>query len=200
MGRNEGSEGSIEQDVLERLEQLRHEIELVYERVIKPLWEVESHHFPRTLYGYVMHSFAFIDLLSQYQTGRTGSRDQTKRMARFIRDYLGTDERAAAVTIQMWRHVLMHTGYPREVEDPSRGRRYRWLLHWWRELPRDQHMTLEELAPGEWKLNIALGYLVEDLLEGAKRFFQAAQQSQHLRQNLRRAADSLNRPYEFKEP
>ena len=159
-----------DRDIREGLELLRSEIGIVVRQVVAPSWgsNEHGHHFPRTLYGYLMNAFAFVDLLSQYDND---DREQTRRMVAFMERRMGAGREAASVEVQMWRHTLMHAANPRPLPRGAQSRggggNYLWLLHWgepW--LPRAQHMTVSDLGPDR-VLNLGLVEFVEDLCRGA---------------------------------
>ena len=69
----------------------------MYRELVLPNWgSSEQHGFPRTLYGYVMVSFSFIDLLSQY---RYDVASQTARMQNLFVDYMAASHDAAVVVV-----------------------------------------------------------------------------------------------------
>lgn len=149
-------------ELLSELGALRSELIVIHNELVLPGWGSEDRHgFPRTLYGTVMNAMALADRLSCYVAGRTGG-SQTNRM-REVLESMGATGESAAVAVQLWRHTLMHTGYPLQVINSSTGIAYRWLLHWGPQLPREQHMTVISPAPGDRILNMAAMYLAEDL-------------------------------------
>jgi len=190
------SEARSEADVLEEIrderltevEDLANEIGVVYHELVQPRWDAEPRHFSRTLYAYVMAAFSFVDLFSTY---RYTDASQTQRMRRFVSDRLGADPLAAALAIKLWRHTLMHTANPQVLVEKATGMRYRWLLHWEAELPRDQHLTLTAAAANESILNLAASYLAHDLLSAARTLFDDASASPELRQRLIAADRSI---------
>ena len=144
----------------------------MYEELVLPGWgSPDRHGFPRTLYGYVLEAFSFVDLLSQYRTAlEPRPAGQTPRMENFAADYLGASAAAAAVSVKMWRHTLVHTAGPRVLEDPGTGRRIRWLLHWRDHLPRSQHLTFADSGT-DLILNLGFLYLAEDLSAASASLF-----------------------------
>jgi hypothetical protein len=184
---------AIRDEVLRQLGELKSESEIVYHELVLPGWgSSDRHGFPRTLYGYVMVSFAFIDLLSLYRYGDGPS--QTERMRTLLIDYLDASEDAAAVAVKLWRHTLMHTGNPQPLIERSSGKRYNWLLQWRDHLPRDEHMEFQHASQDEEVLNVGLLYLVEDLLAGAERLFAEAGGSEELRQRALRMHAVISAP------
>ena len=179
----------IRDELLAQLRDLRQEVEVVYAALVLPHWgDTELHGFPRTLYGYVMSSFSFVDLLSHYRY--PGERQQTNRMRKFLSAYTGARPDAAAVAVQMWRHTLMHTANPQPVLEKGTGKVYGWLLHWREHLPRDQHMRFQQ--PGrEVVLNVGLSYFLEELGWGAERLFEEAGCTPRLRDQIAQAHSEL---------
>ncbi len=152
---------------------LREEMEIVYRELVLPGWGTPVRHgFPRTLYGFVMNSFALLDRLSLYREGgaRTVSGGQTGRMCRFLINYVDAESHVAAVTVKLWRHTLMHSGSPQVILDQATQRRVKWLLHWKEHLPREQHMTIIQDA-AEDVLNFGAIYIAENVQSAAERFF-----------------------------
>ena len=172
----------IRDELLAQLRDLRQEVEVVYAALVLPHWgDTELHGFPRTLYGYVMSSFSFVDLLSHYRY--PGERQQTNRMRKFLSAYTGARPDAAAVAVQMWRHTLMHTANPQPVLEKGTGKVYGWLLHWREHLPRDQHMRFQQ--PGrEVVLTVGLSYFWAELGWGAERLFEEAGCTPRLRDQI----------------
>jgi len=124
------------------LSQLRAEVGVTNATLVRPTWQAHSHHFPATLWAYVMAGFARIDLYSRLWDG-DATRHQTARMRAFLACYLPRDPLADAVAIQLWRHTLMHTSRPRRLHDRASGREYSYLLHWGPpELPRSHHYQI----------------------------------------------------------
>lgn len=157
----------MKNEVIDQLDEVASESDLVYRELVLPNWgSSDRHGFPRTLYGYVMVSFSFIDLLSQY---RYDVPSQTTRMENLFVDYMAASHDAAVVVVKLWRHTLMHTGNPQKLVEQSSRKRYRWLLHWREHLPRDQHMQFQRPSAGEEILNVGLLYLVDDLQSAAQR-------------------------------
>jgi hypothetical protein len=161
----------IRDSTLAELDQLTREAEIAYSELVLPGWGTKDRHgFPRTLYGYIISAFTFIDLLSLYHSKQRSP--QNPRMVKFMTDYLGYDLRASKAAVQLWRNTLMHTGLPRVLEDRASGTRILWLLHWKEHLPRVQHMKLiPGAASGEEILNTGVMYLLTDLQAGAQKLF-----------------------------
>lgn len=159
----------IRDTVLDKIHLLAVEATVSYEEIVLPRWDEPdwSHRFPRTLYGYCMNAFAFVDLLSWC---RTGSLKQSPRMVDLLVDYLGYGTTESAVSVKLWRHTLMHTGDPCELLEKSRQRLIRWLMHWKDHLPSTMHMTIHR-GPGFDVLNTGVLYLIEDLGRGAAKLF-----------------------------
>ena len=141
------------------LRQLREEVTVVNETLVRPTWEPHTHHYPVTLYGYMMAVFSRLDLYSQLWDGGI-TKNQTRRMHAFLGQYLPRDPLAHALAIKLWRHTLMHTSRPRRLRDRATQRQFEYLLHWGSpQLPREHHYRV---ANGT-KLDIGLQYLLEDL-------------------------------------
>ncbi|ALA58461.1 hypothetical protein [Nitrospira moscoviensis] len=141
------------------LVQFQEEVRVVNATIVRPSWQVSSHHFPVTLWGYVMAGFARLDLYSQLWDGNV-TKKQTARMRAFLRRFLPRDPTADAVAIQLWRHTLMHTSRPRRLRDRVTGREYSYLLHWGiPELPAHQHY---QIVDGN-KLDFGLEHFLNDL-------------------------------------
>jgi hypothetical protein len=106
---------AVRTDVNHMLMLLATEMHATHERIVLVEWGSHTplHGMGRTAYGYVMNCLALVDLLSQYRTGST--KGQTDRMAAFLVDYFGYEERVSRVVVKLWRHTLMHTGKPREL-------------------------------------------------------------------------------------
>lgn len=113
----------VERDLRE-LERDAHE---VFEALVVPALGRDELVQRRALLGFTMSCFAFVDVLSKLDdSGR-----QTPRMRKFITDRMRLDRTAAAVSVEAWRHHLMHTGNPPEViEDTTTRQRYDWVA-WW---------------------------------------------------------------------
>lgn len=149
---------------------LGREIEAVKNNHVLPRWGTDMHGFARTLYGYVMTCFAYIDLLSRMWRGRN---EQTARMVGFMDTFMETDHRVNIVAVQMWRHGLMHTANPQTIESSKSGDIYRWLLHWGEEhLPPEQNLTFERPGQHEYVLNMTLDSLAAHLKHACWAFFQ----------------------------
>jgi hypothetical protein len=139
-------------EFLAELDRLTTEVEIVYRTLVLPGWLGPNHGMPGTLYGYMMGTFARIDLLSAYWRGIF--KEQSERMVSFMTNYMDTQCQANSPAVQSWRHKLMHTSAPRELQDPVSGLTHRWLLHWGHEhLPREQHFAFR---PGGSNLNLSL--------------------------------------------
>lgn len=153
----------IASDVEAQIARLRTEATVVYHELVLPSWGSTARHgFPATLRGYVMSTFSVIDLASYYDS--TAKVSQSDRMRAFLRTRLHTEPEVAAVAVQLWRHTLMHTGTPRAISANATGREYGYLLHWGKELPRDQHLRLlPGPDPDEPILGLALLYLLDDV-------------------------------------
>lgn len=141
------------------LRQLRAEVGVTNATVVRPTWQAHAHHFPATLWAYVMAGFARLDLYSRLWDGDV-TKDQTVRMRAFLESYLPRDPLADALAIQLWRHTLMHTSRPRRLRDRASGLEYSYLLHWGApEFPRDHHYQIS----GGNKLGFGLEHFLDDL-------------------------------------
>lgn len=182
----------IRRSVASDLQSLELQIRIVYEELVLPGWDTPDRHgFDRALYGFIMNTLAFIDLLSQYQAGTTKTRGQTLRMARLLRDYLGSPPEEAEMAVRLWRHTLMHTGSPRVLVDQDSGRRLRWLLHWRDELPRSHHFTFVR-TDSDTILNLGAVYLVEELVSAVNHLFKDLAESPPLREQVERVEAELS--------
>lgn len=140
------------------LNQLRSEVDAMNGIMVRPTWQAQTHHYPATLWAFVMAGFARLDLYSRLWNG-DATKGQTPRMRDFLKCYLPRDPLADALAIQLWRHTLMHTSRPRRLRDQS-GREYSYLLHWGSpELSRAHHYQVS----GGNKLDFGLAYFLDDL-------------------------------------
>jgi hypothetical protein len=180
------------------LEALVREIDATRERILLPEWGQQPlHGLPRTAYGYVMNAMALVDLLSQYRAG-SSTGPQTPRMVRFLIDYLGYSDLASRVLVQLWRHTLMHTGRPREARGSRTGDRYSYLLQWGeKHLPRADHMQFQPAAHDPRILNLGVQFLAEDLLAGARKYFDHVRKNKDLETAKFSAHDDLIQPTSF---
>lgn len=144
--------------LIPEINRLSEEAELVYRHLVLPGWNGRLHGLPDTLFGYMMGTFARLDLISAYWKGTFS--DQTIRMVSFMERYMNPDRRANSLAVQVWRHKLMHTSSPRPLRDQITGSTYLWLLHWSDDhLPREQHFKFQ---PNGLILNISLFGLIDD--------------------------------------
>ncbi len=183
-------------DVIAHTEAFEREVKTVYSTLVLPYWGSELHSFPQTLYGYMMALFARIDLLSGHWNGNAASKGQTERMIHFMDKYISHNHEANSVTVQMWRHKLMHTSEPRYLLDERTGKSYRWLLHWWEHLPLEQHYTFVETSDSKI-LNLGLVYLIEDLKAGVEKYLTDLAESPLLRNNVEKVQEEIT-TYKFK--
>ena len=138
-------------------QQLIEEANTIFEKLVTPTWENHTHHYPATLYAYLMAAFSRLDLYSRLWDGDSGVR-QTPRMRSFLAHYLARDPLADALAIQLWRHTLMHTSRPRQLRERESGHIYKYLLHWGApQLPIEQHYVVRD-----FKLSLGLQYLLND--------------------------------------
>ncbi len=137
--------------------QLIEEAKVTVEKLVTSTWENHTHHYPATLYAYLMAAFSRLDLYSRLWDGDSGV-GQTPRMRSFLAYYLPRDPLADALAIQLWRHTLMHTTRPRQLRERSSGHVYTYLFHWGApQLPIEQHYVVSNL-----KLSLGLQYLLND--------------------------------------
>lgn len=182
------------------LRHLEREADVVYQELVLPRWEFERHHFPSTLYGYVTRCFAFVDLLSKLWRP-SAFKYQNDRMIQFMEAHIAERRLANEIAIQMWRHALMHTGSPQRLIEKDSGVTYVWLLQWGREhMPPEQHMTFSELDSSQRVLNMALFFLIEDLIRGAENLFFEADQNADLARSIERANASVREHRFTKRP
>lgn len=141
------------------LNQFRAEVSITKATLVRPAWQTHTHHFPATLWAYVMSGFSKLDLYSKLWDGDATS-GQTPRLRAFLARYLPRDPLADALAIQLWRHTLMHTSRPRRLRHPKTGREFSYLLHWGApELSRSDHYRIS----GSNKLDFGLEHFVDDL-------------------------------------
>lgn len=145
------------------LELFSREAVLVFEELVLPRWNTELHGLTNTLYGYLARAYGFIDLASRLWRGTINGSGQTARMLAFMKSYLGASHEVANVSIQLWRHTLVHTTRASPLVIERTGARYRWLLHWGApHLPREQHFVITTFG-NDRKLGTGLLYLLDDL-------------------------------------
>lgn len=158
--------------------QLIEEAEVAVEQLVKPTWEKHTHHYPATLWAYLMAAFARLDLYSRLWDGDSGAK-QTPRMRAFLARYLPRDPIADALAIQLWRHTLMHTSRPRRLREQVSGHVYTYLLHWGApQLPIEQHYVVSNL-----KFSLGLQYLLSDLNRALEVYLVEADTSGNLQAN-----------------
>ena len=139
---------------------LEKEVLAVYNALVLPHWGKDMHGFPQTLYGYMMCVFSFVDLLSAHWKG--DKRGQSERMLCFMNTYMRSQKEENRVAIKTWRHSLMHTARPRALLHAQTARKHKWLLHWYKHLPEEQHYTFNDDTDVRI-LSIGLVYLIRDL-------------------------------------
>lgn len=173
----------IQAEHLGKIDILSNEISAIYNDMVLSATYSKLNYMPFTLYGYMMGIFSRIDLLSSCWQG--DSLNQTQKMISFMDRYFLTPHQANSLTIQEWRHSLMHTGEPRYLVDRKSNIKYRWLLQWSNELPRNQHFTFTETGDSII-LNLGLIYLVDDLKESTKRYLSDLETSIELQKKYRK--------------
>lgn len=149
------------EEINRELTELQHEMREVL-GYTKSLWSSDKdrdhHHFPFTLYGFVMCFMSKIDYLSQHCFPQV--EEQTVRMVEFMHTFLGYSKDSSELAVQFFRHKLMHTSTVVAIVDQNRLK-YSWLLHYGDgiDLQRSEHMSLtgSQLFAGAF-------YYVEDLL------------------------------------
>jgi len=136
-----------------------------------------------------MWCFARIDLLSAYWKG---SREkQSLRMVDFIEHYMGYSRNAASMALQMWRHNMMHTGYPRDLFDLKRNIGLTWLLHWGEEqMARSGHFVLT--GTNALKIDMSLFHLIEDLKLAQRKYLRDLSGNPQLIRNFQKASKGIN--------
>lgn len=186
----------LRRQISAELNNFKIEAHAVLETLVLPNWDTELHGFTHTLYGYMMRTFSYVDLLSLYWNG-PGDQSQSKRMVDFMDRYMGYERRAHSLAVQLWRHKLMHTARPRKLKDSNSGKSMYWLLQWYEQhLPRDQHFTFFD-AGHQLNLNIGAIYLIEDLERAAATYFDEMDGSQELQTKAGATEIDLN-SYKFR--
>ena len=166
--------------LLNDLAVLNTEAEYLYNKLIGPGLLGDLNNFPHTLYGLVVAAFSRIDLYSAYYVGSLKS-PITNRMTEFMVSFMGIDEKAARVAVEMFRHSIVHTGIPRPSSDKTSGVRFLWLLHWGDDhLPRADNLALQ---PNGYVVNLSLLGLLDELKVGLSRYLQALSTDQSLIDN-----------------
>ncbi len=173
-----------------KVDGLEREAKLVYDQVMCPHWGGELLGLPQTLYGYMMVCFSWIDLLSAYWAG--GNTNQTPRMINFMDKYISPNREAYNVAVKCWRHVLMHTAEPRRLQESNTKVEYDWLLHWWRELPAEQHFAFQHVTPNRKILNLGLIYLIADIRSALQRYLDDVTADPALQHNFERYRATLS--------
>lgn len=159
-------------------QQLIEEVNVAVETLVKPSWENHTHHYPATLYAYIMAAFSRLDLYSYLWKGER--KDQTLRMREFLGRYLPRDPVADTLAIQLWRHTLMHTSRPRQLRETVSKDTYSYLLHWGApQLPIAQHYVVNNL-----KFGVGLQYLLGDFDRALQAYLSDADTSVDLQANV----------------
>ena len=78
--------------------QFRAEVSITNAILVHPTWQTHTHHFPATLWAYMMSGFSKLDLYSKLWDGGA-TREQTPRMRAFLARYLPRDPSADSVAI-----------------------------------------------------------------------------------------------------
>jgi hypothetical protein len=189
----------MEQQIFSDINRLKSEILYVFENDVLPNWGSEKlHGFPDTLYGFVMRTLSFIDLLSQLwdlapEHIKKSKGHQTARMIDFMDIYFDSDREKNTVLVFMWRHTLIHTTAPRIITDCKTGIKYNWLLHWGApHLPLEQHYEFNTNTPNQKILCIGLTYLINQLITAITDYTKDLKSNPDLRANLVKVEHKLN--------
>ena len=167
---------------------LRREASEVYHKVVWPQRETAA--FAQTLYGYMHRVFGFIDVLSSYWRGN--DRDQSPRMVDFMEKYLGSDRRAHAIAVQIWRHKLAHTALPRSLLDATTGQRVHYMIQWHESqmTPHQPHYSIVPFGHDE-VFNLSCISFLEDLEAATVDFVTDLEASPDLQENAARLATEV---------
>ena len=170
------------------LQRLRDEVEHVYTALVLPGWGGAQHGLPDTLYGYIMGAFARLDLFSHHWQGKKAN--DSRRMVDFMCAYMRPERRANSVSVNVWRHNLMHSASPRRLLDRTSGQQVGWLLHWGDEhLPREQHFQFQS---GGQVLSVSLFGLLDDLANGLQRYTQKLGGDSELQRKFEKVAREID--------
>ena len=112
-------------------------------------------------------------------------------MIAFMEKYISPNREANSLAVQVWRHKLMHTAEPRFLTNRTTGKVYKWLLHWYDQLPIEQHYIFQETSDMK-VLNIGLMYLIMDIKSGAEKYLTDLATSAQLQINYERVEQTLN--------
>lgn len=171
----------------EAIKDLKFEATQVYENLVKPNWCNYEKRFYRTLYGYILNCFSFIDLLSGFLYGtqhwKSLGINETKALSNFIYQYLKWNKEESLIAVNLFRHCLIHKAniYPHL---DINGIKHRWLLHWSdNELPGSQHAQFQLLA-NEKILNLNLFHFIDDILKGVKEYKNDLKRDSRLQDNF----------------
>ena len=94
----------------------------------------------------------------------------------------------------------MHTGSPREVKGSRTGEHYSYLMQWGTDhLPRNDHMEFQSGSHDPRILNLGVLFLAEDVLAGARKYFDDVGRSATLVASLTSAHGELIQPKGFQD-
>jgi hypothetical protein len=185
----------IRQNLIADIDRLSREVRYIYDEVMLPTWHDKSglHGLSNTLYGYVMGVFARIDLFSQFWKGTTADDKQADRMRDFLIKYFGYNKESSYVSVQIWRHALIHTSKPRFWVNKRNDVVYKYLIQWGEQhLSRNQHFTIEGSGSNR-KLNIGLLFLIDDLKKGLSHYLDDVDDSKDLENKFNSVYKQLNK-------
>ena len=95
------------------------------------------------------------------------------------------------MALQMWRHNMMHTGYPRDLFDLKRNIGLTWLLHWGEEqMARSGHFVLT--GTNALKIDMSLFHLIEDLKLAQRKYLRDLSGNPQLIRNFQKASKGIN--------
>lgn len=181
-------------ELIEHAERIDAEIRRVWGAIGEPPFLGDNNNLPHAHYGYLMGLLSVIDVLAICDMGERAVPSQTRRMRRFLDEYVGLGQTEAhLVLVQMMRHTLMHSGALREVYDPDTGTLYTWSVYFGDD-PSGQfpHYTVTPLPDEPFldhygaiaaefdvhptsvaKLNLTVTGLAADVLTGTRKWVKA---------------------------
>ncbi len=144
-------------DFRERLNSLRNDIGRAF----------VSNDFGCAPFPVAMYSFATIDYFSSHWMGlidpanqsSNSNRNQTQRMADFLKQYLEYPPFESQLAINLYRHKLMHTAEPRSLKEKDGSKSYDWLLA----DRSSKHWTIENRGDAPHLFHCGLWNLLDDL-------------------------------------
>ncbi|MGK3966702.1 hypothetical protein WMF38_21290 [Sorangium sp. So ce118] len=183
-------EWSDYQNLVVQIGDLRREAADVFQQVVLPQQATGS--YAQTLYGYMHRSFGFIDVLSSYWKGNDDG-NQSTRMVDFMEKYLGPNRRAHSIAVQIWRHKLVHTAFPRNLRDSTTGGIVGYLIQWHETQMTSHQPHYTILSNGRDEVfNLACISFLEDLEGAAARFVADVETSPLLQENAAKFARELD--------